>query len=379
MPMQPGIAQGLGSSGPAGASTVFGVTPPRSGVDVPAEGPKMSPVDQALKMGEDAGQVSLGTGQVSQAVVDATQRTDIPTAALSPGLTKAGDAAKNLADMDLKTQRNTMNKWMREQLGLTKEDKAGEAGMQSDLAKLLYARNQAGDKAANRAYLSGLAGGSFKTASDQRQAVRDKQMEQGIAGVREIQGQKRAFRTIGREANKEAAAAAGKAYEKTADMKKAGVSALSTIGAADQGRLNQNALNIANMKEGNVKRMWETAVHNTTAKLKVAVGNAAADIATAQQTIQVRIEQLKAKGATRASQEKLLADINKNMTTARTKLTEIYQEAKDKINVGAEEGRKQAEALDAEMNKQIHIQLKEMSRHRRAVMASLGQLSVTKK
>ena len=316
---------------------------------------------------------------MSQAVVDATQRTDIPTAALSPGLTKAGDAAKNLADMDLKTQRNTMNKWMREQLGLTKEDKAGEAGMQSDLAKLLYARNQAGDKAANRAYLSGLAGGSFKTASDQRQAVRDKQMEQGIAGVREIQGQKRAFRTIGREANKEAAAAAGKAYEKTADMKKAGVSALSTIGAADQGRLNQNALNIANMKEGNVKRMWETAVHNTTAKLKVAVGNAAADIATAQQTIQVRIEQLKAKGATRASQEKLLADINKNMTTARTKLTEIYQEAKDKINVGAEEGRKQAEALDAEMNKQIHIQLKEMSRHRRAVMASLGQLSVTKK
>jgi hypothetical protein len=285
----------------------------------------------------------------------------------------------NLANTNPAAQRNEMQKWMQKQIGITPAEEKTEAGMQSDLAKLLYARQRAGDRAGNRAYLSNMARGDISAASDARQAVMDKQMAQGIAGVEEIQGQKRAFSGLKRAANQKAATAATKAYEIAGEMKRNGVTALSTIGAKDQDRLSDNAKAMNDMEEGNIKRSWEASVHNAAQEVKVAVAEATAEIAEARRDIEVEMKLLEAGQLSTAKKEKLLVDIHKNMASARAKILEIYAKAKKDIVVKDDKSTKtQEEELNRQMNIQLHIQLKPMHENMQRVQKDLGHLKVTK-
>ena len=368
--------------GPMTKEQAFPPSPPTGAeVDVPAEGPQLTPLQIKQKQAEGAGTLPGGLGQLSPADIAASQRekSDVVQAQRSGLLTNAATRARNLADTDPAAQRKSMWDWMQQKTGITPTEETAEAGMQSDLAKLLYARQRAGEGAGNRAYLSNMARGDISAASDARQAVRDKQMEQGIAGVREIQGQKRTFSGLKRAANAKAATAATKAYEIAGEMKRSGVTAMSTIGEKDQNRLNDHAKAINTMEEGNIKRSWEASVHNASQEVKVAVANATAEIAEARLDIDVEMKLLAAGQLSEAKKEKLLADIQKNMSSARSKILEIYAKAKKDILVkDAKAAKAQEEELDRQMNIQLHIQLKPMNENMKRVQSDLGHLKVTK-
>jgi len=357
-------------------------SPPPTGAEVSpfAQGPQLTPLQIAQKQAEGAGTLPKGLGQLSPDAIAASQRKNIAQVQKSDLLTKAGTAAERMANINPAIKRNEMNRWMQRQIGVTPAEETAEAGMQSNLAKLLYARQRAGERAGNRAYLSNMARGDISAASDARQAVMDAQMAQGIAGVEKIQGQKRAFSKIKRAANQKAADAAAKAYEIAGERQRDGVTALSTIAAKDQDRLSADAKAMNEMKESNIKHSWEASVHNATQEVKVAIAEAAAEIAEARLNIDVEMKLLEAGQLSTAKKEKLLVDIHKNMASAREKIIKIYTDAKGKIVLKDDKSTKeQEEALDREMNTQLHIQLKPMHENMQRVQRDLGHLKVRKK
>jgi len=357
-------------------------SPPPTGAEVSpfAQGPQLTPLQIAQKQAEGAGTLPKGLGQLSPDAIAASQRKNIAQVQKSDLLTKAGTAAERMANINPAIKRNEMNRWMQRQIGVTPAEETAEAGMQSNLAKLLYARQRAGERAGNRAYLSNMARGDISAASDARQAVMDAQMAQGIAGVEKIQGQKRAFSKIKRAANQKAAEEAAKAYEIAGERQRDGVTALSTIAAKDQDRLSADAKAMNEMKESNIKHSWEASVHNATQEVKVAIAEAAAEIAEARLNIDVEMKLLEAGQLSTAKKEKLLVDIHKNMASAREKIIKIYTDAKGKIVLKDDKSTKeQEEALDREMNTQLHIQLKPMHENMQRVQRDLGHLKVRKK
>jgi len=357
-------------------------SPPPTGAEVSpfAQGPQLTPLQIAQKQAEGAGTLPKGLGQLSPDAIAASQRKNIAQVQKSDLLTKAGTAAERMANINPAIKRNEMNRWMQRQIGVTPAEETAEAGMQSNLAKLLYARQRAGERAGNRTYLSNMARGDISAASDARQAVMDAQMAQGIAGVEKIQGQKRAFSKIKRAANQKAAEEAAKAYEIAGERQRDGVTALSTIAAKDQDRLSADAKAMNEMKESNIKHSWEASVHNATQEVKVAIAEAAAEIAEARLNIDVEMKLLEAGQLSTAKKEKLLVDIHKNMASAREKIIKIYTDAKGKIVLKDDKSTKeQEEALDREMNTQLHIQLKPMHENMQRVQRDLGHLKVRKK
>ena len=289
---------------------------------------------------------------------------------------------KGLMDQDPKEARAEAMKYGLDTLGMSDDRIAAETARQKAVADL--DARQLDPKKLQRERLSAFLRGTSRAGSfaGGSQGLADVRAQQELAERNRLlgrQGAERSFEKEQQEIRVKAFDSAKDAYKIANENVAKGVTAITQFNSTQVSMLSNNAKNVlqadeANMKaeDRDIKRIMEAAMHNASQGVKVAVANLEADTADKRMNLQAELDMLKIEQLDRGKAEDTLSKVAKYMGDIRAEYEKIYQERITSLGLAGEPDPAKVEALKEEMNAAIIISLKPLADRAKDVEARIA-------